>query len=269
MSETIGGWLHRVTIALAEVGIESPALEAQVLAAHALGVTRISVLAHPERPVPSSLNDLLSRRLSHEPLAYILGYREFYGRQFLVGPGVLVPRQETEILVEVCLAMALPSDARVLDIGSGSGAISVTLALERPQWQVTAIDISGVAADFTRRNAFTLGAKIHVIEEDVFAQNDLGAFDLIVSNPPYVGLEDELPADIRDHEPAVALFAGANGMDFYRQLIPTLKPGFVAFEVGQGQASLVAELLSQRGFAVEPPVRDYSGIERVVWACEL
>lgn len=265
MSEHLGEWLPRAIRQLTECGIESATLEAQVLAAHGLGVPRISVLTRPELVVPQELDDLLRRRLSFEPLAYILGYREFYGRRFEVGPGVLVPRQETEILVETCLALPLPSDAHVLDIGSGSGAIGITLALERPKWQVTAIDISCVAADFTRRNAEALGAKVNVLEGDVFEQSDLGTFDLVVSNPPYVGLEDPLPADVRDHEPAVALFSGAYGMDFYRRLIPTLNTRFVAFEVGRGQAVQVAELLTQHGFAAEPPVRDYSWIERVVW----
>lgn len=267
MSEHLGEWLPRAINQLSASGIESATLEAQVLAAHALGIPRIGVLTHPELVVPPELEALLTRRLSHEPLAYLLGYREFYGRRFEVGPGVLVPRQETEILVETCLRLALPKEARVLDIGSGSGAIAITLKLERPAWDVTALDISRVAASFTRRNADALGALIRVLEGDIFSL-DLGHFDLVVSNPPYVGDQDELPADVRDHEPAEALFAGPDGLDFYRRLIPELRQlaNFVAFEVGMGQAAAVSEMLREQGFDVQPPVRDYSGIERVVWS---
>lgn len=271
MSETVGEWVRRATSALHDVGIESPALEAQLLAAAAQGVERTQILIHPEWPVYPEAENLLARRLTREPLAYILGWREFFGHRFTVGPGVLVPRQDTESLVESALDLSLADQARVVDIGSGSGAIAVSLALARPSWRVTAVDVSPVAAGFTRRNAEALGANVQVIEGDVFECLNDGRFDLIISNPPYIGFGDEVQPDVRLFEPEIALFAGEDGLDFYRRLADRatqmIEPGgWLLLEVGFNQAPEVNALLDAAGWSVHTPVRDLAGIERVVRA---
>lgn len=269
MSETVGAWLRRATDELTRAGIESANLEAQVLAAAAFGVDRTQILIHSEWPIHPEAEGILTRRLTREPLAYILGWREFYGHRFAVGPGVLIPRQDTETLVEAALELALPANARAVDIGSGSGAIAVSLALSKPDWQVTAVDLSPTAVDFTRRNAEALGANIDVIQGNAFECLSNLRFDLIVSNPPYIRTHDEVQPDVRLHEPEMALFAGEDGLDFYRPLarsgLSWLVPGgWMLLEVGYDQAPEVMALFEEVGWRVHAPVRDLSGIERVV-----
>src|ERR1044072_4019884 len=177
---------------LEAAGIESPALEAQLLAGHVLLVDRTYVLTHPEEEFPELAGEtLLQRREGQEPLAYILGEREFFGRRFRVGPGVLIPRQETETLVEA--AMEQSDVQSVLDVGTGSGCIAITLKLERPEWEVTAVDISERALDIASDNAKLLGADVRYLLSDGFASLLGESFDLIVTNPPYVGLHEALP----------------------------------------------------------------------------
>ncbi|MCC7435550.1 MAG: peptide chain release factor N(5)-glutamine methyltransferase [Methanoregulaceae archaeon] len=269
---TLSKWLRQATAALAEAGIESPALESQVLAAHAFQVDRTQVLVHGEWPVPEALETLLQRRLAREPLAYLTGQREFFGHRFAVGPGVLIPRQETETLVEAALALELPAHARVLDVGTGSGCIAISLAHARPSWAVSALDISLVAVAYARRNATNLGVSIDVLEGDAL-DGALASvrFDLIVSNPPYVGDDDYLPPEVRHHEPPQALFAGEDGLDFYRRLathgLAWLEPrGWMLLEVGDTQANAVERLLAEAGWQVHPATCDLSGIARVVRA---
>jgi len=269
VSESVGEWLRRATEELTRAGIESANLEAQLLAAAAQGVERTQILIHPEWPIPPEAEGILARRLKREPLAYILGWREFFGHRFAVGPGVLIPRQDTETLVEAALELSLPANARVVDIGSGSGAIAVSLALSRPDWQVTAVDLSPTAVDFTRKNAEALGANIDVIQSNVFECLSNAQFDLIVSNPPYIRAHDEVQPDVRLHEPEMALFAGEDGLDFYRPLaragLSWLVPGgWMLLEVGYDQAPEVMALFEEAGWRVHTPVKDLSGIERVV-----
>ena len=271
MSETLGDWLRRATSELSAVGIESANLEAQVMAAAAYGVDRTHILIHPEWPVHPEAELILSRRLKREPLAYILGWREFYGHRFAVGPGVLIPRQETETLVESALALDLPSDARVLDIGCGSGAICISLALARPVWQVEAVDISPTAIDFTKRNAVSLGANLSVSERNVFESSFQTVFDLVVSNPPYVRTHDPLQPEVGVFEPAEALFGGEDGLVFYRDLAARgtawLRPeGWMLLEVGDDQASEVEELFRASRWRVQASVEDLGGVLRVVRA---
>lgn len=262
----LGDWLRVAAARLEDVGIESGALEAQILAAHALAVDRTWVLAHPEAQVDASLEGLLSRRLSFEPLAYILGWREFYGRRFVVRPGVLVPRQETEILVEAALER-MTAAARVLDIGVGSGAVAVTLTLERPGCKVFATDVSPVALETARENAAALHAHVCICEADLFPADE-PPFDVIVSNPPYVAEGDEIGPDVR-HEPALALFAGVDGLDIYRRLATEtpgrlVEGGHLLLEVGAGQAPSVIEVFGGMGWAHVETRLDLAGHERVV-----
>lgn len=266
-------------------------LEAQLLLAHALKVDRVWLIAHDTDPLtPAQLdacNALIARRLVGEPIAYLLGEREFYGRRFQVTPAVLIPRPETELLVDLALER-LPADApaRVLDLGTGSGCLALTLALERPLAQVTAVDASADALAVARENAHHLQvANVALIESDWFAVLEGGAgcnppgrmnpapqrraFDLIVANPPYVAAADPHLAqgDVR-FEPLSALAAGADGLDDLRRIIAAapahLAPGGgLLLEHGWDQGEAVPALLYAAGFIDVECVPDLAGQPRV------
>lgn len=258
--------------------MESARLEAQLLAAHALGVDRSFVLAHPDAEVPEDAADvLLQRRSAREPLAYIVGRREFYGRPFAVRPGVLIPRQETETLVDAALGL-LPipdtsdrqhagAQTRVLDLGTGSGILAITLKLERPAASVTASDISPQALAVAKENANALGARVRFILSDAFAGLPGERFDLIVTNPPYVAAGATLNQEIAEHEPEVALYSGESGLEFYAMLA-ALAPehlssgGRLMVELGDGTADRVAALFEGKGWRIVGRSRDLLGIER-------
>ncbi|MBX3119988.1 MAG: peptide chain release factor N(5)-glutamine methyltransferase [Fimbriimonadaceae bacterium] len=270
---TLGEWIPQAGAALRQNGVESPTLEAQVLAAHTLGRDRSWVLAHPEAELPElAANALLERRLGHEPLAYILGYREFYGRRFAVNPSVLIPRQDTETLIEAALMHpALTSDnpLRVLDIGTGSGCIAITLKLERPLWSIAATDISPKALQSAELNAESLGAVVRLLQGDLFEPVQGETFDLIVSNPPYIGIHEELAPEVREHEPASALFGGESGDEFYRRLAREVGPhlaegGWVFVEVGYQQAEAVRGLLEAQGMRFGQAYADIQGHQRIL-----
>ncbi len=217
----------------------------------------------------------MARRATREPLAYILGYREFYGRAFAVAPAVLIPRPETELIVEYALAH-LPADrfVRLVDVGTGSGALAVTLAAERPAWHVEAVDLSREALDEARRNARTHG----VLDRITFLQGDLlaptmGTFDAIVANPPYVARRDApgLMPEVRDHEPALALYGGPDGLDLPRRLLAEasgrLVPGgWIAMEFGYGQEDDVTSAAQDAGLHVVTVLCDLQGIARTLVA---
>ena len=262
-------WLLQASNRLSAAGVSAHRLESQVLAAHAMLVDRTWVLTHPDHEVNDlALEGLLQRRENSEPLAYILGYREFFGRRFRVDPNVLIPRQETEVLVETALEFR-PDLASVLDIGTGSGCIAITLKLERPNWNVWATDISGPALQVARENAETLGADICFRHSDLLAQLDGEKFDLIVSNPPYIGREEELSREVRDFEPGSALFADDHGLAIYRQLAEHapafLRPGGqIILEIGYRQGEKVSAM-----FPGSEVIKDLDGNDRVVrWPFE-
>ena len=262
---TLGEWIPAATERLTQAGITSSRLEAQLLAAHVLLVDRTYVLTHPEVELNElAAEGLLQRRESQEPLAYILGHREFFGRRFRVTPSVLIPRQETELLIETALELMVPVK-RVLDIGTGSGCIATTLKLERPDWDVWAVDISGAALQVARENAETLGAEITFRHSDLFSGLVGERFDLIVSNPPYIGVEEELPDEVRNHEPPTALFADNEGLEIYQQLVATYSDylnegGTIILEIGQTQGPAVANLFNGQ------ILQDLSGNDRAVIA---
>lgn len=260
-------WLRDAQQRLQTAGVEGARLEAQVLAAHALGVDRSWVLAHPEASVPNSVDEVLSRRLKREPLAYVLGYREFYGRRFRVAPGVLIPRQETEVLVDVALEVG---GGRVLDIGTGSGCIATSLKLERPPWTILACDISWEALQIAQWNLKALHADVALAQCDSASAFASGSLDLIVSNPPYVsrGAVTLMP-EIAEWEPEVALYGEDAGFGFYRRLSHEASRvlhngGTIAMELGAGQATEVRSLFEQRGWKFVGSWNDLSGIERVI-----
>lgn len=263
-------WLRHATTRLDLAGIDSPRLEAQVLAAHVLRVDRSWLLAHPEHEFPEVAGEgLLQRREAREPLAYLTGYREFRGREFGVDPSVLIPRHETEELVEAALEQIVAPDAKVLDLGTGSGILAVTLKLERPTWDVTAVDISPDALATASANARFHNASVKFVHSDGFNALLGESFDLIVSNPPYIGDDEELPHEVRVHEPAAALFSGPTGLEFYARLANEAPNhledgGLILLEVGHTQAAEVRAIFEAADWCYETTRRDLSGIERVV-----
>jgi len=262
-------WLRSAEHRLALTGVESPRLEAQLLAAHVLGVDRAWTFAHPEHDLNElAAEAILQRRERHEPLAYILGRREFYGREYRVTPAVLIPRQDTETLIDA--ALAIPNERRrVLDIGTGSGAIAITLNWERPAWDMVAIDVSTAALRVAMENAYHLGAEITFLESDRFSALAGERFDLIVTNPPYIGFGETLMPEVADYEPSLALFSGETGLEFYAALAAEaadhLNPGgLLMMEVGHTQAAPVAQLFEDAGWHHERTIADLTGIDRVV-----
>ncbi len=271
---------------LGQKGSGSPRLDADLLLADVLGVERIRLYTDPERPLePSELEryrEHIARRATGQPLAYLLGHREFYGRRFRVGPGVLVPRPETELLIEVALGCLPPAgDAEIwaADLGTGSGNIAITLALQRPDLHVLASDVSEVALGFARENACALEVKDRVsfVEGDrlaPFAASDrVGRLTILVSNPPYVSRDEQgrLGFGVERHEPSEALFPGdGDALSFYRTLAAEapqllLPDGWLACEIGAGQAAAVSELFRASLEQVQVK-KDLAGIPRVVFA---
>jgi release factor glutamine methyltransferase len=257
------------TADLREAGCDNPRLDAELLLADALGATRTSLHLHPERVLAleesTRFAALVARRRAREPVAYIRGTRGFRHIGLTVDRRVLVPRPETELLVEV--ALALPRGARVLDVGTGSGAVALALKHERPDLHVVATDLSADALEVARANAAALRLDVAFAQGDLLSGVD-GAFDAILSNPPYVpdGDREQLEPEVAVHEPAQALFAGGDGLDVLRRLAAdaAARAPFVAFEVGAGQAGAVGELLRRAGMGTVRAHRDLAGIERVV-----
>ncbi|MCS1352314.1 peptide chain release factor N(5)-glutamine methyltransferase [Mechercharimyces sp. CAU 1602] len=267
---------------LREHGIESADREAEWMMIHLLQLERTSYFLQLDHPFPSTLasqlEDMLQQRSSGYPIQYILGEHEFYGRVFAVNPSVLIPRPETELLIEAVLQRAdklwQESELKMADIGTGSGAIVTTLALERPQWQCFAIDVSSAALQVAKQNANQLGVgeRVNWSEgEWLTPLIQTGVeLDIIVSNPPYIPSVEiaSLQVEVRSHEPHLALDGGEDGLSPYRilskQAQSCLKErGMIAFEVGAGQGEEVAALLEEWLEHVEVKV-DLAGIERMV-----
>jgi release factor glutamine methyltransferase len=248
-------------------------LDSELLMAHLFGVTRSELLLrHMRDPAPPGFAPLVERRLAHEPVAYITGRQEFYGLPFIVTPATLIPRGDSETLVEAALAER-PGAARVLDLGTGSGALLLAVLACLREAQGVGIDRSEDAVAVAARNAEQLGLRPRASfrEGDWHAAgwaDDLGTFDLILCNPPYVEADAALDPQVRDFEPATALFAGPEGLDDYRILIPQLqvlmRPGAVAIlEIGANQAEAVTALAASSGFAAELR-RDLGGRARAL-----
>jgi release factor glutamine methyltransferase len=262
--------LDGAVTAIAAGGADTPRLDAELLLGHALGVDRAALLIAPERevtgPAVRTFQDLVRRRsVGREPVAYLVGRRGFRRLEIEVDARVLVPRPETELLVEV--ALGLPRGARVADVGTGSGAVALALKDERPDLEVVATDVSADALAVARVNAGRLGLDVAFVEGDLL--EGAGEVDAIVANPPYVAEADRatLPPEVARHEPAVALFAGEDGLDVVRRLAAATGASparFVAVEVGAGQAPAAEALLRGAGFPDTERHRDLAGIERVV-----
>src|SRR5215213_2725982 len=250
---------------LRAAGVDDPRFDAELLLGEAMGCGRARLAAEPGAEVPASaaraFGELVRRRLRREPVAYILGRKGFRHIELAVDRRVLVPRPETELLVEVALERR---PERVLDIGTGSGAIALAVADELPECEVVATDTSPGALELARSNAARLGfAERVTFVEGTLPENE--GFDLILATLPYVPDGDwpHLQREVRDWEPREALLAGPDGLDAYRALIPAVRAPILAVEIGIGQADAVGDLMRASGFAAEVR-RDLAGIERVV-----
>jgi release factor glutamine methyltransferase len=254
--------------------------DAEILLLDLLGKRKAWLMAHSEEELSGEqvthYFKLIERRFNGEPIQYITGRAEFYGLPFRVTPDVLIPRPETEHLVEQALAFAARFQApRIVDVGTGSGAIAIALAHHLPNTAITAIDISAAALAIASRNAELNGVadRVRFVEGDLLGPVAGEQFDIVVSNPPYVPLADRasLDVEVRDHEPALALFAGGDGLDIYRRLIPAafaalVSGGFVALEIGYGQSAAIASLLAESGFDQIEFAPDLQDIPRVASA---
>ncbi|MFZ1864810.1 MAG: peptide chain release factor N(5)-glutamine methyltransferase [Polyangiales bacterium] len=258
-------------------GIESARLDAELVVAKALDIDRVGLYLDLNRPLledeRSAIRPLVTRRRDREPVAYILGYKDFYGRRFLVTPEVLIPRPDTETLIDHALE-CIPARApcRVLDVGTGSGAIAITIALERPLASVMATDISPSALEVAAENA----ARLEVAGRVRFEQTDLvvegDAYDVIVSNPPYLSSRDlaTVQAEVREHEPRIALEGGEDGLDVVRAVLNATQkvtaPGAqLLIEIGLGQAEEVLEFAAaETSWQPVASYRDLDRIDRVI-----
>jgi release factor glutamine methyltransferase len=273
---SVGDALGAATDAIAAAGSETARLDAELLLAEAAGWDRTRLAAEPEAEIPSgaarSFAAMVRRRVRREPVAYILGRRGFRRIDLAVDRRVLIPRPETELLVEVALEL---KPQRVLDVGTGSGAIALAIADELPRVRVDATDLSAEAIQVARANIerLGLGDRVRCGEGRMPRAEADGVvlYDLVVANLPYVSEAEweRLPPEIREYEPREALVAGPTGLEAIRELLGRLKqlpapPSAVALEVGEGQATEVSELVRRSGFELTGVQRDLAGVERVV-----
>lgn len=263
-------WLESASKQLGSAGVDSPRLDAQLLVAYSLGRDRSWVLAHVHDDFPgsASADRFLARRLDREPLAYIIGMKEFFGRQFHVDERVLVPRPETETLVSRVLLWIPEGQARpltILDVGTGSGCIGITLAMERPICEVTGIDIDPNALAVAEKNAAFHQSDIELSVSDLFENLEGRQFDLVVSNPPYVSHLDEVGPEVREFEPHHAVFADANGLAIYRRLAATggqYTNEAMIVEIGFDMYDDVVSVFGEYGWHHSETLLDLSGIAR-------
>lgn len=260
-------------------GSETGRLDAELLLARVLRLTRIGLILQADRPLAAlelaRFRELFKRRRAQEPIAYLLGEREFYGITLRIDSRVLIPRPDSETLVEVALRRTRERSmlGSALDLCTGSGCVAIAFARARPTWQVTATDLSPDALSVARENAHRTGAvrNLRLLEGSLFQPIEAARFDLITANPPYIPSAEleTLPADVRDFEPRLALDGGADGLELLRKIIehapPQLKPkGVLAVETGADQGPLVAGLFESHGYRSVEVTRDLGGRDRVV-----
>lgn len=276
---TIGSLLKWTQQYFSTKGVESPRLDAEVLLSHILQKERIYLYVHFDEPLEGAelarFREMVKQRVKRVPVAYIIGEREFMGLPFKVSPAVLVPRPDTEILVEAVIKeLGEKTDPVFVDIGTGSGAIVLSILKNIESAQAAAVDISAEALAIARENAerLELAERVDFFQGDLYEPVRGRIFDAIVSNPPYIPDADieGLEPEVREYEPYGALAGGVDGLDFYRKLVnegaELLRPGgFIAFEVGIHQAQAVAALANvDPAFSKTEIVKDYAGIDRVV-----
>lgn len=273
---TIGELINLSAGYLEEKGSSSPRLDAELLLGHVLDLDRLSLYLNFDKPLTKGEVDqyrrLIGLRARRIPVAYLTGEREFYSLPFQVNENVLIPRPETEFVVDKVLEQLTPGEpARILELGTGSGAIAIAIARQDPDFQVTAVDISRKALETARENAVRLevDSQVTFLESDLF-QNVSGKYFVICSNPPYIRRGDlaQLPPEV-GYEPVQALDGGQDGLDFYRRIFNQAasfleQPGFVVLEIGWDQADQVRALGEAGGFTWLETVKDYGGRDRVV-----
>ena len=265
--------LADTTIKLSRSGIEGAARDARVLIASALEIpiSELSLKTNEQvsEKIIFKLEKLITRRIDREPISKILGRREFWGRSFFINENVLDPRGDTETLIDFVIEKPVKS---VLDLGTGSGVIAVTLACEWKEVHVTAVDISEEALSLAKINAekFNVQNKIDFLKSNWF-EAVKGSFDLIISNPPYIGLieKDEISTEVIKYDPEIALFSGRDGLDAYKKIIPNLAKflnpdGFIVLEIGASQSNQVKNMMNVVGFIETQVVKDLSGKDRLV-----
>lgn len=279
--------LNEVTRTLKAGGVESAQEEAVILVTHALDIDTLEIYRdNPEfgEDQRMAVKEMTNRRLMHEPLQYILGCVEFLGLELIIGPGVLIPRPETELLAQHAIKQFTvhSSQLTVLDIGTGSGCLALALAKEFPQAEVYGTDISEVALRYAKESArlncinnvtFLKGNLFEPIEKRFTVHGLRFAADLIISNPPYIKTEtiEALEPQIRDWEPIEALDGGVDGLDVYRRLIPKARQfledsAILMLEVGEGQSHDVRQMLESSGYSDIEIIKDYAGIDRIIQA---
>jgi release factor glutamine methyltransferase len=270
---TVRELLEEASRRLREAGVEAPRREADLLLSTLLGMSASALLARDHEIVePAAVGRFrrrVDRRADGEPAAYLLGHREFWGRDFVVDARVLIPRPETEHLVELALDLPLPETASVLDVGTGSGCVGVTLAAERAAWRVIALDRSVAALAVARRNAARhgVGARLDLLAADLLAGLALERLDLVVANLPYLGAADRLTfGPALAHEPASALYAGERGTELVLELCrqaAALRPGaYLALEIGAAQSAELLDAIDRTVWEPSAPRRDLAGLER-------
>jgi release factor glutamine methyltransferase len=273
---TIESELNRARQLLHAAPFRPPPREANLILGHVLGLNEAQLLARGSTPLTRVAEEefraLLERRLQGEPVAYLVGVKEFYGRDFRVDPRVLIPRPETEHLIEVALSLALPENARILDLGTGSGCIAVTLALELPAAKITAIDLSVGALAVASSNAqlHRVENRVHLAGAHLATGLAVDRFDLIVSNPPYIGPEEftSLSTEIRHFEPKLALIAPGDSLSILSAILGqcshTGHRQPIVLEIGYGQLDSLVELATEKHFQVTSVTKDYAGVPRTV-----
>ncbi len=280
--KTIKQFLQYATETLKNAGIETLVLEAGVIICHVLNCDRAYLYAHDDRTLEAQeldkLEELLQNRSQKIPLQYLLGETEFMSLRFKVSPAVLIPRQDTEVLVEKCIELIADntsaSEIKVLDMCTGSGCIAVSIAYYCPETRVTACDVSRAALEIAKSNSELAGVKNELDFRcgDLFeALDSEERFDLIASNPPYIetATVEQLQTEVREHEPYIALDGGADGLDFYRRIVEAaprfLKAGgYLALEIGYNQGESVSRLMEDRYDGVTV-LKDLGGNDRVVY----
>lgn len=275
---TVGKAYRKTKDILTEAGFEAPAFEALCLTEKVFGFNRLALITKGEETVASEkklavLAELTEKRLNHEPLQYLLGKWSFMGIDLLVGEGVLVPRDDTEVVTSLCIDyLSCKESPNVIDLCAGSGAIS--LALEKyANCKVTAVELSGKAFSYLTQNIKLNNSAVNALNGDIFeCHKDIAdnSLDLIVSNPPYIKTADiaSLQKEVQ-HEPAMALDGGESGLDFYRRIVPLWKSklkagGALAFELGEGQYDEVSRILADNGFGGITESIDFGGIQRAI-----
>ncbi len=268
--------MSEATIAECLARADVPRLEAQMLLETITGKSRVALMTHPELPVTpaqrQTFHEWCARRRAGEPVAYLIGEREFYGLSFAVSPAVLIPRPETELLVEIALARLAKGSGKVLDLGTGSGAIAIAIAKHVPSAEVWAVDVSSDALQVATANAKRHGVAIRFVQSNWFAQLGEARFDLIVTNPPYVAAGDPhlIDGDIR-YEPPGALVGGGDGLDAIRAIVGAASAhlsanGLIAIEHGFDQGQSVSALLTSAAYRAAQRHDDLAGLWRITSA---